>query len=113
MYNVFADVNFLKNNRASLIVQKAFSGFNGPWDNYFGDRVGANNLSAFRGTQMVPSIVGLDQWMGDFSNRYSLEGELAKLRYRFSETRRSRWSTSDCRDSTSRRAARTPRTTAT
>lgn len=84
-YSVFADVNFLKNDRASLIVQKAFSGFNGPWDNYFGDRVGANNLSAFRGTQMVPSIVGLDQWMGDFSNRYSLEGELAKLRYRFSE----------------------------
>jgi outer membrane receptor protein involved in Fe transport len=37
-------------------------------------------------TGQVPSFVGLDQWTGDFSNRYSLQGELAKLRYRFSET---------------------------
>jgi outer membrane receptor protein involved in Fe transport len=79
-------VNFLKNDRASLIVQKAFSGFNGPWNDQFKDRVGNNNSGFItKGTNQVPSIVGLDQWQGDFSNRYSLEGELVKLRYRFSE----------------------------
>jgi outer membrane receptor protein involved in Fe transport len=85
LYNVFADVNFLKNNRASLIVAKSFMGFNGPWDNQFKDRAGGSNAGSFRGTGSIPSIIGLDQWQGDFSNRYSLEGELAKLRYRFSE----------------------------
>ncbi|HEY0394607.1 MAG TPA: TonB-dependent receptor [Candidatus Elarobacter sp.] len=85
-YNLFADVNFLKNNRASLIVQKAFYGFNGPWNNQFKDRMGANNTAAIaKGTLVAPSIIGLDQWQGDFSNRYSLQGELVKMRYRFSE----------------------------
>ena len=86
LYNVFADVNFLKDNRASLIVAKSFMGFNGPWDNQFKDRAGLNSSASFRGTLAVPSIIGLDQWQGDFSNRYSLEGELVKARYRFSET---------------------------
>jgi outer membrane receptor protein involved in Fe transport len=87
LYNVFADVNFLKNNRASLIVQKAFIGYNGPWNNAIKDRAGANTASTQPlSTNQVPSFIGLDQWTGDFSNRYSLQGELAKLRYRFSET---------------------------
>ena len=87
LYNAFADVNFLKNNRASLIVAKSFIGFNGPWNNQFKDRSGTTNAASVpTGTLQVPSIIGLDQWMGDFSNRYSLQGELAKLRYRFSET---------------------------
>lgn len=86
LYNIFADVNFLKDKKASLIVAKSFSALNGPWNNTFLDRAGNTNASAFRGTLQAPSIVGLDQWQGDFSNRYSLEGELVKLRYRFSET---------------------------
>lgn len=86
-YNAFADVNFLKDNRASLIVQKAFVGFNGPWDNNIKDRAGITNTSSLAtATNQVPSFIGLDQWTGDFSNRYSLQGELAKLRYRFSES---------------------------
>ncbi|MDQ6941605.1 MAG: TonB-dependent receptor [Candidatus Eremiobacteraeota bacterium] len=84
-YNVFADVNFLTNDRASLIVQKAFHGVNGPWNNQTKDRVGASNSGSItKGTLQPPSIIGLDQWRGDFSNRYSLEGELVKLRYRLS-----------------------------
>ena len=85
VYSAYADVNFLKDNRASLIVAKSFIGFNGPWDNYFGNRNGLTSPIA-PNSGVVPSIVGLDQFRGDFSNRYSLQGELAKLRYRFSET---------------------------
>lgn len=82
-YNAFADVNFL-NNKVGIIVQKAFSGYRGPWDNYYGDRIGATSPTAF-GTGIVPNILGLDQWQGDYSNRYSLQGELVKARYRFNE----------------------------
>jgi outer membrane receptor protein involved in Fe transport len=84
IYNAFADVNFL-DNRASLLVQKAFVGYNGPWNNLFNNRSGAIS-SAPIGVGAVPVINGLDQWQGDFSNRYSLQAELAKLRYRFSES---------------------------
>ncbi|HEV3087572.1 MAG TPA: TonB-dependent receptor [Candidatus Elarobacter sp.] len=85
IYNAYADVNFLKDNKASLIVAKSFIGFNGPWDNYFGNRNGITSAIT-PGTGNVPAIIGLDQFRGDFSNRYSLQGELAKLRYRFNET---------------------------
>jgi outer membrane receptor protein involved in Fe transport len=85
IYNAYASVNFLKDNRASLVVAKSFIGFNGPWNNYFGDRIGRNSAIT-PGTGNVPNVIGFDQWQGDFSNRYSLQGELAKLRYRFSET---------------------------
>ena len=85
-YNVWADLNFF-NDRASILVQKAFVGYNGPWNDYFGDRAGATNTSSLRtATGQVPSLIGLDQWQGDFSNRYSLEAELVKMRYRFSES---------------------------
>ncbi len=86
IYNAFADVNFLK-GKASLIVAKSFIGFNGPWNLAFNNRSGANNLSAQPVALNQPqSFIGLDQWQGDFSNRYGLQAELAKLRYRFSET---------------------------
>jgi outer membrane receptor protein involved in Fe transport len=86
-YNVWADVNFLPGNRASLIVQKGFMSSNGPWNDQFKDRIGTSNLASQpRGTLQVPSFIGIDQWAGDFSNRYALEGELVKGRYRFSET---------------------------
>jgi outer membrane receptor protein involved in Fe transport len=87
LYNVWADVNFLANNRASLIVQKAFTGFNGPWGGTTQMRSGSTNLSALPpATGAAPSIIGLSQWTGDFSNNFSLEAELVKLRYRFSES---------------------------
>ena len=87
LYNVFADVNFLQNNRASLIVQKAFEGFNGPWGGSTQFRSGATNASsAGVATGSPTSFLGLTQWTGDFSNNFSTEAELVKLRYRFSET---------------------------
>ncbi len=88
IYNVFADVNFLNNKRASLIVAKSFVGFNGPWNNAFNDRAGLTNTGNLpTGMLQAPGgLIGLDQWQGDFSNRYSLEAELAKFRYRFSDS---------------------------
>lgn len=86
-YNTWADVNFLPGNRASLIVAKSFVGYNGPWNNYFGDRAGNTNTgSLMTATGQPPSLIGLDQWQGDFSNRYALDAELVKMRYRFSES---------------------------
>ncbi len=86
LYNMFADVNFL-HDKASLIVAKSFIGYNGPWEGYFGNRAGFNTLATQPVAQGVPQrFIGLDQWQGDYSNRYGLEAELAKFRYRFSET---------------------------
>ena len=81
IYNVYADVNFLPGNRASLIVQKAFTSLNGPWG--FTDQIRAGNTNVNLkpiATGMAPNLLGLAQWTGDFSNAYSLEAELAKLR---------------------------------
>lgn len=83
-YNAFVDINFL-NDKASLIVQKSYTGFNGPWHNQYLDRAGS--ISAITAGQgPVPNIQGVDQWRGDFSNNYSTEAELVKARYRFSES---------------------------
>lgn len=84
-YNAYADVNFGPQNRASLIVAKAFSALNGPWNDTFANRTGAISPIA-PAIGQPPNITGLDQWAGDLSNRYSLQGELIKGRYRFSQT---------------------------
>jgi outer membrane receptor protein involved in Fe transport len=84
-YNIFANYNFLPGDRATILLGKAFSGFRGPWDSYIANRIGSFTPSVV-GSYQPPTNPGLIQWQGDFSNRYSLEGELAKLRYRFSNT---------------------------
>ena len=87
LYNVFADVNFLKDNKASLIVQKAFTGFNGPWGGTTQYRAGSSNVSSAGSATLQPtSFLGNVQWTGDFSNNFSTEAELVKLRYRFSQS---------------------------
>ncbi len=86
-YNFLADVNFGADNKFSLILQKSYIGYRGPWDNYYGDRINTGNLSAAPiGTLTPPNLTGLEQWQGDYSNRYSLEAQLAKLRYKFNES---------------------------
>lgn len=84
-YAFFGSANALKDNRLSLVVGKSFTGYNGPYDQYFPIRVGSVTPTT-PGIGQVPTITGLAQWVGDFSNRYALEGELAKLRYRFSKS---------------------------
>ena len=84
VYNAFVDVNLL-NNRLSLLAEKQFNGYNGPYNNYFADRIGSV-AGVAPGTGQVPFTTGLDQWQGDFTYRYSLEAELVKARYRLSNT---------------------------
>jgi outer membrane receptor protein involved in Fe transport len=84
-YNAFANVNLLKDNRLSLLVGRAYSGFRGPWDEYVANRIG-NNTGIPSATYQIPTFPGLIQWQGDLSNRYGLAGELAKARYRFSNS---------------------------
>jgi outer membrane receptor protein involved in Fe transport len=83
IYSVFGNVNLLKGDRLSILAGKAFTGYNGPTHNVIADRLGSTTSTA-PGTYQIPTITGLDQFVGDLSNNYSLEGELAKLRYRFS-----------------------------
>lgn len=86
-YDAYADINLLKDNRLSLIVQEGYQGYNGPWNGFYGDRVNTGNISAIPiGTNSIPQFIGLDQWQGDFSNRYALQGQLLKARYKFSES---------------------------
>lgn len=82
--NLFGSANFLK-GKLSVLVARASSGYNGPWNNYFTNRIGTNSGLPL-GTYQIPSPTGLVQFYGDLSNRYNLEGELAKIRYRFSES---------------------------
>jgi outer membrane receptor protein involved in Fe transport len=84
-YNAYASMNFF-NNKASLILQQARLGYNGPWGGgKFLDRSGT--LSPIVNSQyVVPSGLGLDQWQGDFSNNYGLQGQLIKARWKFSES---------------------------
>jgi outer membrane receptor protein involved in Fe transport len=84
--SAFGQVN-LFDDRLSILGGKAFSGYRGPYDSYVGNRIntGSGLFGPITpGTGQIPSFPGLIQWQGDFSNRYSLEGELAKARYRFS-----------------------------
>ena len=80
--NVFGSTNLL-NNRLSILAARASSGYNGPWDGFFTNRVGLNSGLPV-GTYQVPSPNGLVLFQGDLSNKYALQGELAKIRYRFS-----------------------------
>lgn len=84
-YNFWADVNLLPQNRLSLIVAKTYNGFNGPWGGMYEDRIGKISTIS-PGHDFPQNNLGLDQWIGDFSNGYGLAAENVKLRYKFSET---------------------------
>ena|GEM_PF-1042702 len=85
LYSVFGNVNLL-NDRLSILVGKSFSGYRGPSDGYIADRIGSGLPGgALLGIGTVPSgFLSLDQYQSDLGDRYSLEGELLKARYRLS-----------------------------
>ena len=83
-YSFIGGINTL-NNHLNILVGKSFSGYRGPTDGYIANRQGAKT-STSAGTYQAPNYTGLDQWYGDLSNRYSLEGEVAKLRYNFTDS---------------------------
>jgi len=82
LYSAFGNVNLLK-GKLSILAGRAYSGYRGPYDSYLANRIGANT-GIVPNTYQIPSFTGLIQWQGDLSNRYGLQGELAKARYRFS-----------------------------
>jgi len=85
MYTLYGNVNAL-NDRLSVLVGKAFSSYKGPSDNYIANRIGSGlPTGALLGIGTVPSgYASLNQYQADLSDRYNLEGELAKVRYRLS-----------------------------
>lgn len=63
------------NNKFSLLVGKNFSGYRGPNDSFIANR----NDSTRGGT------TGLIDFQSDFTDRFSLESEIVKARWRFSQ----------------------------
>jgi outer membrane receptor protein involved in Fe transport len=84
--HLFGSANFL-NGRLSVLAARSSTGYNGPWNDYFTNRIAASPLTGLPvGTYQVQSPNGLVQFQGDLSNKYGLEGELAKIRYRLSQS---------------------------
>jgi hypothetical protein len=85
-YDVVADVNL---GKFSILAGKSFTGYRGPtYGLQENDIVGATNTPGFPfGTYApVQNITsGVIGYIQDFSDTYSLSGELAKLRYKFSD----------------------------
>ncbi len=84
-YTALADVNLLPNDKLSLILGRTFSGYRGPTfglqePDYYGSTIPTT------GTGAAPALAnGLVQYVSDFSDTYSLNAELAKMRYKFSD----------------------------
>jgi len=85
LYTLFGNVN-LFNDRLSVVAGKSFSSYKGPSDNYLANRIGSGLPSGpLLGIGTVPSgYLSLNQYQADLSNRYNLEGEVVKARYRLS-----------------------------
>jgi hypothetical protein len=85
LYNALIKLNFLKNDKLSFVLGRTFSGYRGPT---FG-------LQEPNFVGVTPPIGGfgpppglnsaLVNYITDFSNTYSLNAELAKMRFKFSE----------------------------
>ena len=82
--HLFGSANFF-NGKLSVLAARSSTGYNGPWNGYFTNRIGSNSGLPV-GTYQIPSPNGLVQFQGDLSNKYGLQGELAKIRYRLSQS---------------------------
>jgi hypothetical protein len=90
IYTALVDLNFLKNNKLSFIFGRTFSGYRGPTyglQEPDGSGPSATTLLPTVGTFMPPPNItnALIPYVQDFSNTYSLNAELAKMRYKFSD----------------------------
>lgn len=83
-YSVYGNANFFK-GKLSVLAGKSFVGYRGPWYGYTANRVGINT-GIPSSTLAPPNFTGLLNWSGDLSNTEGLQGELAKLRFRFSNS---------------------------
>lgn len=80
-FTALADVNF---NKFSFIFGRAFTGYRGP--TYGQQEADYTGATPAYGTGLPATLTnGVVQYIADFSDTYSLNGELAKMRYRFSD----------------------------
>ena len=86
LYTGLVSLNFLKDNKLSFVFGRAFQGYRGPTyglqePDYTGASIPAST------NQQIPNLAnGLVQYIQDFSDTYSLNAELAKMRYKFSDS---------------------------
>jgi hypothetical protein len=85
IYTALASINLLKDNKLSFVFGRAFSGYRGPtYGTQEPDYTGAF-INASTNNQIPNLANGVVQYINDFSNTYSLNAELAKMRYKFSD----------------------------
>ena len=83
-YTAVVDINLLKNNKLAFIFARDFSGYRGPtYGLTENDYTGAT--PAYGAGAPATLTNGIVQYNADFSDTYSLNGELAKMRYKFSD----------------------------
>jgi Carboxypeptidase regulatory-like domain/TonB-dependent Receptor Plug Domain len=81
LYTALADINI--GNKLSVILGRSFSGYRGP--SYATQQADYTGATPAYGTGGPASLAnGIVQYIADFSNTYSLNAELAKARYEFS-----------------------------
>ncbi len=88
LYTAIVDLNFLKDNKLSFIFGRTFSGYVGPTlGQQEPDGTGAT-IPFYGSLGPVPSALNnaLVPYIADFSDTYSLNAELAKMRYKFSDS---------------------------
>ena len=83
LYTALADINI--GNKLSVILGRSFSGYRGPsYATQQADYTGATPAYGTGGPAALAN--GIVQYIADFSNTYSLNAELAKARYEFSDS---------------------------
>jgi hypothetical protein len=84
-YNIIAKVNFLKDDKLSFVFGRTFDGYRGP--TYGLNEPNFTGATPALGTFSPPSGLANDiiSYYTDFSDTYSLNAELAKMRYKFSD----------------------------
>jgi hypothetical protein len=84
-YNLIAKVNFLKDDKLSFVFGRTFDGYRGP--TYGLNEPNFTGATPALGTFSPPTGLANDiiSYYTDFSDTYSLNAELAKMRYKFSD----------------------------
>ncbi len=78
IYTALADINI--GNKLSVILGRSFSGYRGP--TYATQQADYTGATPAFGTGAPANLAnGIVQYIADFSNTYSLNAELAKVRY--------------------------------
>jgi hypothetical protein len=84
-YNAIWKFNLLKDNKLQFVLGRTFTGYRGPtYGQQEPSETGAfiNNGGTFSAPSLTNQVI---QYITDFSDTYSLNAELAKMRYKFSD----------------------------